>query len=148
MSGNRPKLTAILFSYRGRIGRLAYLSGSLVVGVAALALIFVSVSLAGNDQGIAGSTISAASFLAALAALWPLSALLVKRLHDLNRSGWHGLWIALLLPLPNLLDDPFETVATVAALAVTLWLFFMPGTPGPNAYGERSAPFSPDTVPR
>lgn len=45
--------------------------------------------------------------------------LVIRRLHDLNRSGWY--YFVLLVPLVNVL--------------FSLYLFFAPGTVGPNQYG-------------
>ena len=45
--------------------------------------------------------------------------LTIRRLHDLNRSGWY--YLVLFVPLVNVL--------------FSLYLFFAPGTVGPNQYG-------------
>jgi uncharacterized membrane protein YhaH (DUF805 family) len=84
----------------------------------------------------------------------PMVALLVRRLHDQGRPGWP----ALILPLIVLLDfvdivrwtqwdanrliayqasgpHPLQWAEGVLSLA-TLVLFLLPGTEGPNRYGE------------
>jgi uncharacterized membrane protein YhaH (DUF805 family) len=125
-----------LFAICGRIGRLAFIAGFPIVGGGALSLVYVSIALAGNDQGAIGGAISATAFLLALAALWPLAALLAKRLHDLNRSGWHSVWIVALWLSPDLMPDGLETLAMLAVLATLLALAALPGTSGANAYGN------------
>lgn len=63
----------------------------------------------------------------ALVALIPSIAVTVRRLHDRDMSGWWylGLIVASLIPLVGFL-------ASIAFLV----LMFMPGTPGPNRFGE------------
>ena len=136
-NGGRERVIALLFSSRGRIGRLVFAACGTLVIVGALMLLYVSVSLAGNDQGAGGGAISALAFLLALTALWSLAALLAKRLHDLNRSGWHGLWIIALWLSPNLLDDALSTLATSAAVATGLALVALPGTSSRTVLANR-----------
>lgn len=61
-----------------------------------------------------------------LAIIIPSIALFVRRLHDINQTGWIylGLVIAGLIPLLNL-------IAAVAQIVIAL----IPGTAGPNKYG-------------
>ena len=87
IDGGKARMIALLFSHRGRIGRLVFAACGAIVVVCALMLLYVSISLAGNDQGAVGGTISAVAFLLALAALWSLTALLAKRLHDSQLVG-------------------------------------------------------------
>lgn len=62
-----------------------------------------------------------------LATFIPNIALNVRRLHDRDMSGWWllGLFIGMVIPLLNI----------VAAIAY-LVLMFLPGTVGPNRFGE------------
>lgn len=64
--------------------------------------------------------------LYALAIIIPSIALLVRRLHDINQTGWIvlGLFIAGMIPLIGLL-------ATIAQIVIAC----IPGTAGPNKYG-------------
>ncbi|MEE3664320.1 DUF805 domain-containing protein [Brenneria sp. g21c3] len=73
------------FSFKGRVGRRDFW---IWMGIW-LALMIVLFSLAGQDWL---DTQSAAFALVAL--LWPTSAMLVKRLHDRDKSGW---WALLLI---------------------------------------------------
>lgn len=75
-------------------------------------------------------------------------AVWARRLHDLNYSGWHLLWIAgTALPfaflLPEFADDSASAEAIaliivydVLTLLLWLWMLFAPGTKGPNAWGD------------
>lgn len=70
-----------------------------------------------------------------------VSAIAVKRLHDLDRSGY-GFLVLVLVPLAvmgvNALVGPSEPIR-YACLAVIAWgctdLMLANGTPGPNRYG-------------
>ena len=63
--------------------------------------------------------------------------LVVRRLHDFNRSGWWSLILLIfLLPLPW---PPLGYALT----ALCLVLLFVPGTRGPNRYGSRPAASAP-----
>lgn len=55
-----------------------------------------------------------------LALLPPNVSLMARRLHDMDRSAW---WLLLLL-------------VPIAGLFVIIWMAAMPGTQGPNRYGE------------
>jgi len=76
--------------------------------------------------------------------LWPVSVGCVKRLHDLGLSGW--LWPAYLviaigcwgyyLAAPG--SGPGIALVILASLfgfAMSLYIYFIPGTSGPNQYG-------------
>jgi uncharacterized membrane protein YhaH (DUF805 family) len=61
-----------------------------------------------------------------LASFIPMIAVVIRRLHDRNMSGWWylGVIVASMIPL----------VGILASLAFMV-LMFLPGTPGPNKYG-------------
>ncbi len=77
--------------------------------------------------------------------LWPSIVGPVKRLHDLNLSGWilaavypGGFLVGLLANVVN--EDLALSVMVLlgaSMLALTVALGFMPGTKGPNRYGDR-----------
>ena len=95
--------------------------------------------------GLLGVGAAGAGVLAVLAL--PLALLLawmggvntVRRLHDMDRTGWHLAWIIALSTLGNLVGQAGLSAASavlgVASLAVFLGLCLIPGTPGPNRYG-------------
>jgi uncharacterized membrane protein YhaH (DUF805 family) len=83
-----------------------------------------------------------------------LFSLQIRRLHDLNLSGW--LWIANLLPLisfyttpipgfynpqPTVWFVPLNVIALLANL-FALYVTFWSGTKGPNKYGDKPLPRS------
>lgn len=105
----------LFFSYSGRIGRLHFFIGLVGLNIAGFlfGLFFASV----DPPPLSGDEIVSLWFLVAA---WPFTALIIKRLHDFNWSGW-GL-IVLLIPLAN--------------LVLWLALFFGPGTTGGNDHGH------------
>jgi uncharacterized membrane protein YhaH (DUF805 family) len=119
----RP-LTVKIFSYKGRMGRaqfaFIFLSALLVLSAA---FYLLGRAIAGLDfEGIGGTTrvfIIAFESTAVWALVWVLSASWVKRLHDLDVSGWYQL--ILFVPYINYL---------------MLIVLFLPGTSGRNKYGD------------
>jgi uncharacterized membrane protein YhaH (DUF805 family) len=69
-----------------------------------------------------------------LALTWPVIAIFAKRLHDLNLSAW---WL-LLLPLVTFAAglNVFNRLHVMAYCLLLLVLGFLPGTTGPNRFGE------------
>lgn len=63
----------------------------------------------------------------ALAAFIPNLALNVRRLHDRNMSGWFLLLLIVLSAIP--------VIGLIASIG-WLVLMLLPGTPGPNKYGD------------
>lgn len=129
---------SILFGFQGRIARLPYFGYALLA-----VLIWGILGGAGGvilaEQRDNGSVIVGAILLiAALGGLiWTGIALAVKRLHDMNMSGLHVLWIWGVNILASALANAAPALAiicTVASFLIGLWLLFSPGTVGPNRY--------------
>ncbi len=82
----------------------------------------------------AGAGVLAAYFLAALI---PMAAVLVRRLHDRGVSGW---FVLLFLALS------YIQVLAIVVTAAMLIMLLLPGTRGPNHYGAdpRSLAATPD----
>ena len=114
----------------GRINRASYW-----LGIAILTLIYGALFYSGGEH---------ASVSEALVA-----ALAIPRLHDIGRSAWWagGAFIAeLVTAVAAFALLPMQTALTVMgcfvliAAALLVWLGFVPGDPGENAYGEAPAP--------
>ncbi len=110
----------------GRIRRLPYFLYGLLIGViSVLPQIALSVMTGQQDVadpellGAPGVVLSILAFIFALIALYGGIILGIKRLHDLDKSGWFLL--IFLIPIVGLL--------------LALYLLFFPGTPGPNRFG-------------
>jgi uncharacterized membrane protein YhaH (DUF805 family) len=110
-----------LFTMEGRIGRQQYLLITVAVVIATYAVAFV----VGFIAGMAGSTDSAGflGFVIGLIGAVIQAFLVVKRLHDIGRPGWHY-WL-FLIPLYN--------------IYLGLILLFTPGDSGSNEYGNNPA---------
>ncbi len=143
-------LLRLLFSFQGRIGRLRHLGGNLIiwlVGGGVLLWAWQTVLSpfwqAGDDMKVPLGNLAALAVVIALFVVltcWATLALTAKRLHDMDMSGWHLLWMIALSSLaPNL--DPataelsIGTVLKVAGFLAWAWVFVVPGTRGPNRYG-------------
>lgn len=115
------------FSFEGRIRRIEYFLSGLIAGI--ISSIIWAIAFASAFVGMmSGSTAAAAggsvfAILLGLAAyvgiLWFAIAQGVKRLHDVDKSGW--LFLLLLVPIVNFFFG--------------LYLLFADGTVGPNQYG-------------
>ncbi|MGS1095233.1 DUF805 domain-containing protein [Aquamicrobium terrae] len=113
------KFVWLFFSVSGRVSRAAYfLGGMLVAVVQAFPLYRFTLAPEGSPESMMWSTLFMVAFLASL---WSNVALAVKRLHDLDKTGF----IAVILFVP--------VVSIVAFLVLCLF----PGQPGPNRYGKQ-----------
>ena len=136
-------LAQLLSSYKGRIGRLHGWVASLAVGVATSPIIPIFEFAAKGHAAV----------LVGLVNLWVCFALIIKRLHDRDRTGWWLVWHFLIMLLAVILikvaiaipkeQAPLWYVlaggAGIAAAAVSIWLFveigLLRGTQGPNRFG-------------
>jgi uncharacterized membrane protein YhaH (DUF805 family) len=136
---------ALLFSFRGRIGRQPYWLAS--IAMIALTILIGSIlafsrgSILPPDTGRldAGALLLLASYVPFV---WVALAVGAKRLHDRGKSAW---WLLPFYALPSIIDGAgsyaggMEMVFTLVSLALTVWavveLGFLRGTTGPNAYG-------------
>lgn len=112
------------FSFNGRIRRIEYFL-SCLLGGAVTAIAFwlgVGTSLIGASQN-SGSGFGIGvliGFSALIGGIWFTIAQDVKRLHDVDKSGW--LIILLLIPIVNFI--------------LGLYMLLADGTVGPNRYGN------------
>ncbi|CAB3746727.1 MULTISPECIES: DUF805 domain-containing protein [Burkholderia] len=107
-----------LFSFKGRVGRLPwwiYALASTVLG----ALFDAGSSGAPNDNLPLPAILLL--FVIAVVAVWSSIAVGVKRLHDIDKSGW---WMLLLF------------VPIVGVLALFVMNGFIAGTPHANRFGD------------
>jgi uncharacterized membrane protein YhaH (DUF805 family) len=113
----------------------------LVIGGSAL------LSMGSNPAGLAGAVMSLGAFGVIFLVVWlalliPSIAVTIRRLHDTDRSGW---WLgalfglAILMNVAARLNGALYTILALAylALAIVLLVFYcLPGTTGPNRFGE------------
>jgi uncharacterized membrane protein YhaH (DUF805 family) len=113
----------LLFSFDGRVGRGPYwgfvIAVSLLFG--ALGAFMVMSAISAENPGAGGGIASVLIGVAGLAVLWPALAISAKRWHDVDKSAW---WILIGL------------VPVVGGLVALIFNGFLPGTPGPNRFGN------------
>ena len=115
-------VASALLSPKGRISRRDFwLKGLLILFPIWIAIAYVDAGIpAEPGRSVGSSPLDVVYFLT----LWPALALVLKRLHDLGRSGWFA--AVLLIPIANLL--------VMAEMAVVR------GTVGPNRFGDDPLP--------
>lgn len=97
-----------------------------------------------------GSPLAPFGILFAIACFWPGIAVYVKRLHDVGMSGWWYLAFSLgpvtLLVLGFLTGYllPAVVMAGMIALASLVIFYMLPGSNGPNDYGDDPRIWRPD----
>ena len=132
------------FSLNGRTSRLGY--WRLQIPLTLIAAVFwCGGFLLAEATGI--EKLSALGLVAALPVFWAVIALLFRRLHDRNKSGW---WIVPFNLVPLFLAlvaatrlgqgaDLTAGLAALAELALLLWAFIevglLSGTKGKNPFG-------------
>ena len=106
-----------LFSFEGRANRAWYFWHILLDDLVmfTLAIVFIVLMVA---TGTPLFVLPLAGVM--IGGIWAGVAVTVKRLHDLDRPGWH--WWLLLIPLVN--------------IYMGLILLFAKGTQGPNQFGR------------
>lgn len=131
-------LSQIYFSFEGRINRSTYwLKYFLpVIGVAILfvAILFVLPTLT-----------AVLGLILLIPYIWATIAVSVKRLHDINLSGW---WYVYLAVIPGVVSGIasfsgslsvamiFSSLSTITGLGLFIMNGFIPGTKGQNNYGN------------
>ena len=113
--------------FQGRACRMEAISFMLVYTVLFAALFIISAIFAANQNtGAIGGLLSLLAIIVALAHLIPGFAVMARRLHDLNLSGW--LLVLYFIPILNIF----------ASIVFFVLLYFIPGTEGDNQYGKVS----------
>lgn len=126
-------------TFRGRAARSEFWWFYLFSTIVSLVLELISRPLGltiGNTDYVIGeganATVITVAGVSILSTIWSLAILLptlavgTRRFHDSNRSAWNWLWL-LAIPLCGL-----------GAIILLIW-WILPGTPGPNRYGEGPA---------
>ncbi|RDH82871.1 MAG: DUF805 domain-containing protein [endosymbiont of Galathealinum brachiosum] len=113
----------VIFSTKGRIGRLRYLAYSMIynflimflVGILS-AILIPMIAGNGEESGVMMVMVMGLIYLPVFAIFFIVAR---RRLHDLDRTGW--LTLLMFVPLINIIFG--------------LYLLFGPGSPGANKYG-------------
>ncbi len=113
------------FSWGQRIGRLRYFAYSMGIYFIFMVAMGVVGGILGGVLGSGGeSALMAFVVIAYIPMVIGMVALGVRRLHDLDKSGW--LWLVLLIPIVNII--------------LTIYMMFFPGTSATNRFGPRPMP--------
>lgn len=127
------------FDFSGRSRRMEYWMFTLLNIIVVMVLVFIVLGTGGFASGLdpaAGDAAVLASMFSGvgiLIGLWVLAVLIpsiavtVRRLHDRDMSGW---WY-----LAFIVGGMIPYIGFVASIAL-LVLMVLPGTPGPNRFGE------------
>lgn len=132
-------LWTLAFSFRGRIGRAMHWFGVLLFILDLLILWIVALTVPVEFL------VALTGFFGVIAGVWLAFAVVIKRLHDRDKSGWY---VLLYFVAPGILQgiaeqagrtQPMAIVVYVAGAALAIWaaveLGFFRGTVGPNRYG-------------
>ncbi len=128
------------FSFRGRLGRLAYFGYGLLAFLLGGILMAIGGALAGyNAYGAAVVPLAAG----VVVIIWSSAAITIKRLHDMDLSGIHLWWIYGISALGAALQQVSQGLSIVLGavnFGVGIWLLFKRGTNGDNRYGPPPVP--------
>ncbi|MCO6390210.1 DUF805 domain-containing protein [Aliihoeflea aestuarii] len=116
---NQAPILWLFFGLKGRISRVAFLLGGLLMTVVTLFVLYRMSAADAIEAGDALEFWNTVLSVVVFVSLWCQAALAAKRLHDIGRPGIFA--IAMFVPLVNF-------IAFVA-------LCLIPGEPGPNKYG-------------
>lgn len=120
-----------VYTMEGRLGRLRYLAYSFGLSVVIQLIATITVGLASVIPGDIGAILTMIIMIVAYIMLLVTSFfILIKRIHDVNRSGW--LLLLLLVPLINIFFG--------------LYMLFARGTDGENNFGPPPPPNSRGVV--
>ncbi len=133
-------ILAKFFSFKGRLRRRDYWLCNLALGVAIAVIVLpliIALKIQPEDPRFQAAT---------LVFLWPSIAILVKRIHDRDKTGWMAAnyWVPSLASMGlSFLSDPefamWKVFVDIGTGMVGLWYLvefgFMDGTQGKNAYG-------------
>ncbi|MDQ7248715.1 DUF805 domain-containing protein [Dongia sedimenti] len=137
-----------LFSWDGRLGRLAYFGYSILLVTILVVLGLVLLLPLRNAEGATGVTVAIMVILTVMGTVGGF-CLAAKRLHDLDLSAWHYVWMVFFPAIFNgfgaafrQLDMPGPALMTallglVISFGIGLYLLFWPGSDGANRFGER-----------
>jgi uncharacterized membrane protein YhaH (DUF805 family) len=123
----RLTLRRLLFSFRGRIGRGAYLVGSLLTWIIVYGAMFLVLMLGTilgliepSRAGASGQELDVLVLPSVGLFLWCGLALSAKRCHDMDCSAAALLW----------------GIVPIASIVLCLWLLLGAGSDGPNRWGN------------
>lgn len=109
-----PSFGQFYFSPSGRISRSQYWLRFMLPYIGITVVLEILAAISGNNSTLAG-VVGIIMMIFSLVAIWPSIAILVKRIHDRNKSGW----LCLALYIPTILFT-ISLVAWIAAAVVAV----------------------------
>lgn len=120
------------------MARLPYFGYSLLATVGGVIVMMLAGMI--MQLGSVGTGIGMLLIIVAIGAmLWSGLALTMKRLHDLGLAGTHAIWVYMIHLSAGAVGGSSETLSILlglVSLGVSLWLFFAPGNPNANQWGD------------
>lgn len=128
--GGPMSATDALFRYRGRLRRSSFLGFWIL-------LVLIVHGLALLAAGSGHPALSLLALFVALVSLWPATALMTKRLHDMGMGAGHMLWVlgpqAVLLLIPT--GSGVELMLMGVSFGAVVAMACKAGQPQENAHG-------------
>ena len=134
----------VFFSFRGRLGRLAYLGYGLLALLVSGVIMGIGGALAANNALLPSVILIG---LGVVMMFWSSLAMSVKRLHDMDLSGHHLWWIYGISMLGGAVQQTSPALAILLGAAnfgVGIWLLVKRGTNGDNRFGPSPVPIRDD----
>jgi uncharacterized membrane protein YhaH (DUF805 family) len=138
-------LVSFLFSFKGRVGRGAYLLGTFgffFLTVLLMLAVGFEMPTPGQLPAPPGLGVSLVLLVLSVALMWSTWALGAKRLHDINKSGWWlgaGIAACLVAGLVGLVVPVLGGLGFLGAgllgLYVSIQMLLFKGDKGPNDFG-------------
>ncbi len=140
------RLEQALFEFKGRLHRLPFLGLSILNTVVSGGLVVAGALLMLRGKYSENILIEAfgvfTAFVMFFVFIWVGIALQVKRLHDMNCSGYYVIaWIFIsgLFSALNVVVPGVKNIGNVINFIIGLVLIFTPGTPGSNNFDVGSS---------
>ena len=105
------------FNFKGRANRPEFWYFTLFSTIISFIFSLIDTQVLGtsmSETGLIGG-------IYALISIIPSLSVTIRRLHDVNKSGWNYLWVFTIIPIPYV-----------------IYLVIKKGNDGPNNYGEAS----------
>ena len=124
-------MTNALFGFSGRLPRIEYFGLTII----ALILLFIAGFFA--YLMLSPAAMDSAIYVLGALACWISAAVTAKRLQDFGMPGWNAIWIVAIQAAAGWTAStgPMATILGLASTGLGLWLLFMRGESGKNAYG-------------
>ena len=109
------------FNFKGRANRPEFWYFNLFSTIISFIFLLIDTQVLGtsmSETGLIGG-------IYALISIIPSLSVTIRRLHDVNKSGWNYLWVFTIIPIPYV-----------------IYLLIKKGNDGPNNYGEASTNLS------